>query len=182
MAKTDGKFLFPVKAMSSVFRAKFVAKLRRELEIQGIRLENEQDLFKQLFKRSWVVYAKRPFGSPKAVVEYLGRYSHKVAISNHRFLKIEEDKVTFSYKDYRKHGQKGVMSLSEQEFIRRFALHILPSGFMRIRHYGILASGHKANPETSGRLLEKVWQYKENSLLLRRRMMQQLGRKLLKNA
>lgn len=146
-AKNEGKYLFPVKAMSSVFRAKFVAMLRQSVEKQVLELPNglpkEHQIYKQLFQKKWVVYAKRPFGSPKSVLEYLGRYSHKIAISNHRILNIENGNVHFSYKDYRQNGEKKVMILTEKEFIRRFALHILPSGFMRIRHYGILSSGHK---------------------------------------
>ena len=142
-AKNEGKYLFPVKAMSKVFRAKFVRMLRQSVEKQKVDLPNEYQIFKQVFQKKWVVYAKRPFGSPKAVLEYLGRYSHKIAISNHRILNIENGKVHFSYKDYRQNGEKKVMQLSETEFIRRFALHVLPSGFMRIRHYGILSSGHK---------------------------------------
>ena len=141
--KSDDKYLFPVKAMSKVFRAKFVAMLRQGVEKQEIELSNEYAIYKQLFQKKWVVYAKRPFGSPKAVLEYLGRYSHKIAISNHRILKIEGGNVHFSYKDYRENGEKKVMVLTQKEFIRRFALHVLPSGFMRIRHYGLLSSGHK---------------------------------------
>ena len=146
-AKNDGKYLFPVKAMSQVFRAKFVAMLRQSIDKQVLELPNglpnERQIYKHLFQKKWVVYAKRPFGSPKSVLEYLGRYSHKIAISNHRILNIENGNVHFSYKDYRQNGEKKVMVLTETEFIRRFAMHILPSGFMRIRHYGILSSGHK---------------------------------------
>ncbi|MFT7073826.1 MAG: hypothetical protein ACJAX3_002826 [Patiriisocius sp.] len=142
-AKNEGKYLFPVKAMSQVFRAKFVAMLRQIVEKQSIDLPNEYAVYKQIFKKKWVVYAKRPFGSPKSVLEYLGRYSHKIAISNHRILEVKDGKVSFAYKDYRQNGEKKVMQLSETEFIRRFALHLLPSGFMRIRHYVILLSGHK---------------------------------------
>lgn len=142
-AKNDGKYLFSVKAMSKVFRAKFVSMLRQAIEKQELKLPNEFQVFKQIFAKNWVVYAKRPFASPKNVLEYLGRYSHKIAISNHRILSLEDGKVSFGYKDYRVGGEKKVMELSETEFIRRFALHILPSGFMRIRHYGILSSGHK---------------------------------------
>ena len=146
-AKNDGKYLFPVKAMSQVFRAKFVAMLRQSIDKQALELPNglpnERQIYKHLFQKKWVVYAKRPFGSPKSVLEYLGRYSHKIAISNHRILNIENGNVHFSYKDYRQNGEKKVMVLTETEFIRRFAMHILPSGFMRIRHYGILSSGHK---------------------------------------
>ncbi|ACU07655.1 transposase [Flavobacteriaceae bacterium 3519-10] len=133
--RTD-KYLFSVKAMSKVFRAKFVASLRA----CGI---TDQDLMDKLFAKNWVVYAKRPFGGPKQVIEYLGRYTHKVAISNHRIKEVTDEQVRFSYKDYRKGGAKKEMTVSNQEFIRRFSLHILPRRFVRIRHYGILSSSWK---------------------------------------
>lgn len=132
-----GKFLFPVKAMSSVFRARFVTALRHT--IKGL----DKSFFNDLFKTSWVIYAKRPFGGPKQVIEYLGRYTHKIAISNHRITGITEDAVTFRYKDYRDQGKNKEMTLDATEFIRRFSLHILPKGFPRIRHYGILSSKRK---------------------------------------
>ena len=132
-AHGKGKFLFPVKAMGQVFRAKYAQALRKE----GI-LGN--GLYKDLFARPWVVYCKQPFFGPAQVVEYLGRYTHKIAISNHRIRNIENGQVVFSAKDYRKGGSKYLLSLSEEEFVRRFALHILPRGFTRIRHYGILSS------------------------------------------
>jgi Putative transposase len=134
--RADGKFLFPVKALSKVFRAKYV-------KILGEKLELEKPLRKSLFEKNWIVYAKRPFGSPKSVVEYLGRYTHKVAISNHRIQQVDEGSVTFSYKDYRQNGLKKSMKLSHQEFTRRFAQHILPKRFVRIRHYGFLSSTWK---------------------------------------
>jgi hypothetical protein len=90
------------------------------------------------------VYAKRPFAHPKYVIEYLGRYTHKVAISNHRLREVNDETVTFTYKDYRKSAQQQEMMLSGVEFIRRFSMHILPKGFVRIRHYGILSSTSKA--------------------------------------
>ena len=90
------------------------------------------------------MYAKRPFSGPESVVEYLGRYTHKIAISNHRINNIEEGKVSFSYKDYKHSAVKKEMTLDGMEFIRRFAMHILPKGFVRIRHYGILSSTSKA--------------------------------------
>jgi len=132
-ARGKGKFLFPVKEMSRVFRAKYVEALRKE----GI---DEPSLYKSLFSKPWVVYCKQPFFGPQQVVEYLGRYTHKIAISNHRIRSIENGEVTFSAKDYRKGGARYLLSLTEEEFIRRFALHILPRGFTRIRHYGILSS------------------------------------------
>lgn len=139
LSKSSGKFLYPVKAMSKIYRAKYVAILRAS------ELEIEQSTFDALFKKEWVVYAKRPFGSPKSVVEYLGRYTHKIAISNHRILSIDDHTVRISYKDYRTEGQKKTMTLSHAEFIRRFALHILLKRFVRIRHYGILSSSWKPN-------------------------------------
>lgn len=137
LSKSQGKFLFPVKAMSRVFRAKYVAILRAS------ELEVEQTTYDALFKKEWVVYAKRPFGSPSSVVEYLGRYTHKIAISNHRILAINDHTVTLSYKDYRAEGQKKTMTLTHGEFVRRFALHILPKRFVRIRHFGFLSSTWK---------------------------------------
>jgi len=136
-ARSKGKFLFPVKAMSKVFRAKFVAILRAS----GLSISDSD--YRQCFQKHWVVYAKRPFLGPKQVIEYLGRYTHKIAISNHRIAKLKDNKVSFHYKDYRQAGKKKRMTLSAFEFIRRFALHILPSRFVRIRHYGFLASRFK---------------------------------------
>ena len=134
--RADGAFLFPVKAMSKVFRARYTAALSKAVTL-------DQVLRKELYKQPWVVYAKQAFGSPNAVVEYLGRYTHKIAISNQRILTIADDTVTFSYKDYKAQGCKKQMSLSHKEFIRRFALHILPKGFVKMRHYGILSSTWK---------------------------------------
>lgn len=136
-AKDD--FLFSVQAMSDKYRGRFVAKLRKALP------QVPQSVYDQLFKKNWVVYAKTPFGKPEHVIEYLGRYTHKIAISNHRILNIDKEKrtVTFSLKDYKKQGQKTTLSLTTKEFIRRFQLHILPKGFTRIRHYGFLSSSWK---------------------------------------
>lgn len=136
-SRIDGKFLFPVKALSKVFRAKYCAKLKTKSPIQYEQIRQD------LWKKPWVVFAKKPFGSPKSVVEYLGRYTHKIAISNHRIKSIDGQNVTFDYKDYRMAGVKKQMTLMHQEFIRRFALHILPKRFVKIRHYGFLSSTWK---------------------------------------
>ncbi|MEZ7499834.1 IS91 family transposase [Flavobacterium sp. Arc3] len=133
----DGKFLFPVKALSKVFRAKYCAAL------QAKSPDNYTRVKKQLWEKQWVFFAKKPFGSPKSVVEYLGRYTHKIAISNHRIKSIDTQNVTFDYKDYRVAGVKKQMTLTHQEFIRRFSLHILPKRFVKIRHYGFLSSTWK---------------------------------------
>ncbi len=135
-AKHKDKYLFPKRAMSLVFRAKFMAELRSKMAIP-------QSIGKQAFTKKWVVYAKRPFSSPKTVVEYLGRYTHKVAISNHRFTEVNQENVCFKYKDYKQAGKQKVAKLSGVEFLRRFSYHILPAGFVRIRHYGFLASKNK---------------------------------------
>ena len=132
----SNKYLFSVKALSKVFRAKYVQALRAS----GFE---DKSLIESLFAKDWVVYAKRPFGGPKQVIEYLGRYTHKVAISNHRIKSVSDNEVTFSYKDYKNDGQTKEMKLSNTEFTRRFAQHILPKRFVRIRHYGILSSSWK---------------------------------------
>lgn len=137
-AKSEGKYMFPVKAMSKVFRARFITALKETLTV-----EMTSELVSELYKKNWIVYAKRPFTGPHSVIEYLGRYTHKIAISNHRINSISDGKVTFSYKDYRQGGAKKEMSLDALEFIRRFSMHILPKAFVRIRHYGILSSTAK---------------------------------------
>jgi hypothetical protein len=139
MAKSDGKYLFNVKAMSKTFRGRYIAALK-----QLLPREMTPQLLNALYKHNWVVYAKRPFSGAQSVVEYLGRYTHKIAISNHRLKQVDDSRVTFSYKDYKHGGVKKEMVLDAGEFIRRYALHILPKGLVRIRHYGILSSTSKA--------------------------------------
>ena len=142
VARSQGKYLFPVKALSQVFRARLVALLREWLA--GSARKVAPTLFRELFTQPWVVYCKQPFLGPRQVIEYLGRYTHKVAISNHRLLGMSEGQVTFTYKDYRLEGKQKQMRLSASEFIRRFCLHILPKGLVRIRHFGLLAAKNKA--------------------------------------
>jgi hypothetical protein len=137
-AKSKGKFLFPVKAMSKVFRGRYIDHLK-----EALPEEMTQELTRALYKHHWVVYAKRPFSGPASVVEYLGRYTHKIAISNHRLTGVTDSHVSFSYKDYRHGSVKKEMTLEATEFIRRFSLHVLPKGFVRIRHYGIVSSTSK---------------------------------------
>jgi hypothetical protein len=141
-ARNNGAFLFPVKAMSTVFRAKYMECIREKFK--RLQLETlPRTLRDALFSKSWVVYAKRPFGGPEQVIEYLGRYTHKIAISNHRLQNVSDTHVTFSYKDYKDDGRKKSMRLDTLEFVRRFAMHILPKRFVRIRHFGILSSTAK---------------------------------------
>lgn len=135
-SRDKGKYLFPKRALSVVFRARFMAGLRKRMDIP-------QGMAKKAFATKWVVYAKRPFATPKTVVEYLGRYTHKVAISNHRLTAVNQNSVSFTYKDYRDGGKQKQATLAGIEFLRRFTGHILPAGFVRIRHYGFLASRNK---------------------------------------
>ena len=143
-------FFLPVRVLSPVFRGKFLeqlrqAKARGKLAFHG-KLEhlNDPDTFRSYLaathKNNWVVYSKPPFGGPKQVLKYLARYTHRVAISNRRLLSLEGGKVSFSWKDYANGSRRRVMTLDAVEFIRRFLLHVLPGGFMRIRNYGLLAN------------------------------------------
>ena len=151
--KCPAGFFLPVRVLSRVFRGKFLALLRGAYE-QG-QLAFRGDLaswgtapgFKRIvaeaYRMEWVVYAKPPFGGPEQVLKYLARYTHRVAISNDRLLKLEDGQVTFRWKNYAAQGKKQTMTLSALEFLRRFLLHVLPRGFMRIRHYGFLANRHR---------------------------------------
>lgn len=146
-------FLFPVKALSVVFRAKFLDALRLAFDGERLRLaegtlalaqaDAQRRLLTQLYRKPWVVYAKRPFAGPEQVLEYLGRYTHRTAISNERLVSAKADLVRFRYKDYARGGRRRVMALAPTEFLRRFCLHVLPRGFTRIRHYGLLANRNK---------------------------------------
>ena len=153
--KGSGKkdFLFCVKSLSKKFRGVFVAKLRKQIP------EIKQEIYDKLFDTKWVVYAKPPFGNPGNLLEYLGRYTHKIAISNSRILAIDKHKkeVTFSLKEYKNGGRKTRLTLSFKEFINRFKNHILPKGFTRIRHYGFLSSSWKKEklPQLQLQLLDR---------------------------
>jgi len=143
-------FFLPVNVLSPVFRAKFVAGLRKafrqgKLVLSGsiAQLANPKQFaafVKSLFKQQWVVYAKPAFGAPTLVLRYLGRYTHRVAMSNHRLLSFDGERVTFRWKDYAHGNKQKKMTLEATEFLRRFLLHVLPAGFVRIRHYGFLAN------------------------------------------
>lgn len=128
-------FLFSVKSLSSVFRKKFIEALQKNLP-------QTQEFINGLYKHNWVVYSKEPFAGPEHVIEYLGRYTHKVAIGNHRLLNVDEAGVRFSWFDYHDKKEK-VMPLVGTEFLRRFCMHILPKRFVRIRHYGLLSTSRR---------------------------------------
>jgi hypothetical protein len=143
-------FFLPVKVLSSRFRNLFLTYLRKAFKAGRLTFHGElaglvnQSAFGALCRTAkqtkWVVFAKPPFGGPEQVLKYLARYTHRVAISNRRLLSIEDGRVRFEYKDYADGNQVKVMELAATEFIRRFLLHILPSGFVRIRQYGFLAN------------------------------------------
>lgn len=140
-------FLFPVRALSRVFRGKFLAALAAGLDSGTLRLSPGGDraaLWAELTRQDWVVYAKPPFAGPAQVLAYLGRYTHRTAIGNQRLVALEDGQVKFRWRD-RAHADKvRVMTLPAEAFIHRFLLHVLPKGFQRIRHYGLLANRHKA--------------------------------------
>ena len=147
-------FFLPVKVLNRVFRGKFVAGLRRAFHRHqlhfGGSLKHLADpkrfaaFLRSLFRTDWVVYAKPAFGGPTQVLRYLGRYTHRVAISNHRLLAFDGRNVTFRWRDYAHGNRKRKMTVSADEFIRRFLMHVLPRGFVRIRSFGFLANGHRA--------------------------------------
>ena len=150
---TRKKFFLPVKVVSAKFRGKFLALLKEAfsngvLEFHGQikhleSLPEFERFLTPLYQKDWVVYCKPPFKKSSAVVEYLGRYTHRVAISNNRIIDIKDGNVTFKWRDYKDHNKWKVMTVTAEEFIRRFLLHVLPSGFTKIRHYGLLGNRNK---------------------------------------
>jgi predicted Zn-ribbon and HTH transcriptional regulator len=156
-------FFLPVRVLSRVFRGKFLAGLkqlhrRKKLQCAGpaaALADHKQfaKLLHRLHRHDWVVYAKPAFGGPMQVLRYLGRYTHRVAISNHRLLAFDQERVTFRWKDYAHGGQQGQMTLAATEFLRRFFLHVLPKSFVRIRHFGFLANRYRTSRLALGRQL-----------------------------
>src|SRR5215472_6859025 len=158
------QFLLPVKVLSRLFRAKFIAYLQTafrqgKLGVYGeLKSLGEKGNFAEWLKRlaatEWVVYAKPPFGGPRQVLKYLARYTHRVAISNQRLVSLEDGRVTFRWKNYARASEPATMTLSAEEFIRRFLLHVLPSGFVKVRHFGFLANrGRRDNLRLCRQLL-----------------------------
>jgi hypothetical protein len=147
---TPQRFLLPLPILRRVFRGKFLAGLRRLYRKGQLRCEGPAAEYKDgnkfsrllgpLYRERWVVYAKKAMGGPQQVLRYLGRYTHRIAISNHRLLAFDGEHVTFRWKDYAHGGKQRTMKLTACEFLRRFFLHVLPRGFVRIRHYGLLAN------------------------------------------
>jgi hypothetical protein len=160
----SAKYLLPVQVLAPVFRGKFLAGLKELFREGRLNFSGSAEalrdpfelhnLLDRLYQKSWVVSVKRPFGGPEEVLKYLARYTHRVALSNHRLVGLSNDQVTFRYKDYSQGGRVREMTLPAQEFIRRFLLHVLPDRFVRIRHYGLFANRNRArNLELSRKLL-----------------------------
>ena len=151
--RSKKKFFIPVKVLSKVFRGKFLFFLKKAFEVNTLRFSGEslqyaekssfQSLIDSLFDTSWVVYCKKPFKESYRVVEYLSRYTHKTAIYNNRLVSLDDSSVTFRYRDYKDRNKVKLMSLETMEFIRRFLLHVLPSGFQKIRYYGFLSNRNR---------------------------------------
>jgi putative transposase/transposase-like zinc-binding protein len=147
-------FLLPVRVLGKVFRGKFVEGLRRAFRNERLKFArqiqclNEFKAFaaflRTLFRQHWVVYAKPAFGGPEQVIRYLGRYTHRIAISNHRLVAFDGDHVTFRWRDYAHGNKQRLMTVSAAEFIRRFLVHVLPKGFVRIRHFGFMANAQRS--------------------------------------
>ena len=146
-------FFLPVKVLSRLFRTRFLIHLRKAFRKGKLQFHGEleslaqpaafEELCDRAGKIAWVVYAKRPFGGPEQVLKYLARYTHRIAISNRRLISMAEGRVTFEWKDYADGSQTKTMTLEAVEFIRRFLLHVLPSGFVHIRHFGFLANRNR---------------------------------------
>lgn len=168
--KTSKKFFIPVKVLSKKFRGKFLYYLKQYYQQKKLKFfkqnqpykrpEKFQELIDQCYALNWYSYTKRTFSGPLAVVEYLGRYTHRIAISNHRILSINQDKVTFQVRDYKNNSNKNTVTMNGVEFIRRFLMHILPKRFVKIRHFGILANRNRKTKLALCRRLTKSPIYK----------------------
>lgn len=167
------KFLFPVAVLSRLFRGKLLSYLKRayrsgKIEFAG-RIaslgeeRNFQRLLSELYRKEWVVYCKPPFKNAQKAMEYLGRYTHRVALANERVIGFDGERVTFTYRDSTDHDQVKRMSLDAFEFIRRFLLHVLPDGFMKIRHFGILSNRNRKTKLARCKMLLGVKQNGESS-------------------
>jgi hypothetical protein len=139
---THPKFFAPVMAISSVFKAVFCKLLTKKLAIENIKAD--QEIIDKANAQNWIVFAQKPFDKPQYVIDYLGNYTHRVAISNYRIIKIEDRIVYFWYKDYRQSGERKIMKLGVLEFIRRFLQHILPDNFYKIRYFGFMSNRYRS--------------------------------------
>ncbi len=138
------KFFLPVKVISELFKGKFLDHIKKNFNRSKIKnLMQFKELLDECYKKKWVVYVKKPMENANHVIKYLGRYTHRIAISNSRIKKYENNEVTFTYKDYKDKNRIKEMKLSDEEFFRRYMLHVLPPNFTKIRHYGFLGNRNK---------------------------------------
>jgi len=166
------RFFLPVAALSHVFRGKFTEGLRDlykrdKLQFHGALLKiaspvSFRRFLRTLFAKDWVVYAKPPFGGPDRVLKYLARYTHRVAISNYRLVALRNDQVSFLWRDYAHGGKQKIMTVSAREFLRRFLLHVLPAGLVRIRHFGLFANRNRSAALARCRTLLGATDYAES--------------------
>ena len=178
----DEDFFIPVKVMSKVFRGKFLYYLKQEkLDFYGKNkyLENPasyNSLIQELYNKDWIVYCKEPFNNANCVIQYLGRYTHRVAISNERILDVTDETVTFKWRDYKNNNIMKEMTVTIEKFIRRFLLHILPPHFMKIRYYGILGNRNKKKKLLKCKILTRTKIYIKKKLPALELLKQTLGK------
>ncbi len=144
--RSNGRFLFPRRAMEKIYKGYFLEQVRKYIAdgtLQYAELAAVENILSTVSKKKWNVYAKAPFGGPAQIIEYLGRYTHKVAITAHRILQINNETISFKYKDYADGNKQKIMMLEHAEFLRRFEQHILPKSFVKIRHAGYLHARDK---------------------------------------
>jgi len=172
--KSSEKFFVPVKILSKVFRGKFLSYLKENYKEKSLEFYGQAEGYKnnnkfkilinKLYNMNWYSYVKRPFDNADSIIEYLGRYTHKIAITNSRIIKVEDGKVFFKYKDYKDKSKIKVMSLEAVEFIRRFLMHVLPTKFVKIRYCGICANRNK---KTKLKLSQKLTNILNNPLYVK---------------
>lgn len=175
-------FFIPVKVLSKVFRGKFLYYLKKEkIDFYGENkyLENPasyNSLIQKMYNKEWIVYCKEPFKNANCVIQYLGRYTHRVAISNERIVDVTDTTVTFKWRDYKDNNKMKEMTISIEEFIRRFLLHILPPHFMKIRYYGLLGNRNKKKKLLKCKILTRTKIYKKKKLPALEILKQTLGK------
>jgi hypothetical protein len=180
------KFFIPVRVLSRKFRGKFLFYLKKAYEENQLEFHSSiehigngqefRNLLSKCYQTEWVVYCKKPFKNAESVVAYLGRYTHRVAISNNRIIKLEKGQVTFKWRDYRDKKKEKLMTVSAEEFIRRFLIHVLPDRFVKIRHYGILGSRNKSTKlKLCKRLTGTIFHIKKTEKLTAAEMMLKLA-------
>lgn len=185
----NGNYLFPIQAMQKAFKSKFIATIIKLHDNEKLIYPGElshlkhpvyfEDFKAKLYKLPWVIYAKKPFAGPEKVIEYIGRYTHRIAISNHRIISANDKEITFKYKDYKDNSKNKIMKLPPVEFIRRYLQHILPYRFVKIRHGGFHAGGYKTRLLVLASLLIKKL---NNNFKASKKKMEKISKKIKQNS